>query len=40
MFRVPTLHPKRRGHRRAPRIENPVACPACKSPYWNRKAVR
>ena len=28
------------GHEWIKRVENPVFCPACRSPYWNRERIR
>ena len=33
---VPRLRCERCDHEWVPRIDEPAACPACKSPYWDR----
>lgn len=34
-FRI--LECKRCGYKWCPRVENPVMCPNCRSPYWDRE---
>ena len=36
MKQLPQYRCNRCGHRWTPEIVNPVSCPKCHSPYWNR----
>lgn len=37
---LPKFKCKRCGHSWVARVENPVMCPYCHSPYWNKVRVR
>jgi len=34
---IPKFKCKRCGHAWPPKISEPVCCPKCKSPYWNKE---
>jgi predicted Zn-ribbon and HTH transcriptional regulator len=31
---------KRCGHEWKPKVKNPVQCPKCRSPYWDRERIK